>query len=383
MKSILVIEDNAEMRENIAEMLELASYTVIQAGNGKQGVQMARRTQPDLILCDVMMPELDGYGVLQILSNDPLQATTPFLFLSAKADSTDFRFGMNLGADDYLTKPFDDVTLLNAVELRLKKGERKRSDAVASPANLANLTQAILNESTAQQELSDYYPTAHYRKKQQLFTVGSLPMSLFFVIKGKIKVSRLNQAGNEYITALVGAGEFIGYVDLLKGGSYAETAEALDDVTVVTILKADFLELIGHHQGVAAKFIHLLVNDVVEHQKRLLNLAYQSVRKRVAEALLMFQEKFYSPSVNSEQSDLTQLTDAADVPGQPSRLIHKPAGTVLPPMTLSRDNWSHLVGASTETVIRILSDFRSDRLIDISSHQITLLNVGKLAELRQ
>lgn len=147
MRTILVIEDNAEMRGNIAEILELAPYQVVQAVNGKQGVALARQTRPDLILCDIMMPELDGYGVLHILGNDPVLAEIPFLFLSAKAEAADFRFGMNLGADDYLTKPFDDLTLLNAVELRLRKGER--GQVVGSPtgsAGLEKLTRAIMNE---------------------------------------------------------------------------------------------------------------------------------------------------------------------------------------------------------------------------------------------
>ena len=148
MKTILVIEDNAQMRGNIAKILELAPYQVVQAADGKQGVAIARQTHPDLILCDIMMPKLDGYGVLHILGSDPELADTPFLFLSAKAEAADFRFGMNLGADDYLTKPFDDLTLLNAVELRLKKGERGQPVTVVNSVALEKLTQAILHEGT-------------------------------------------------------------------------------------------------------------------------------------------------------------------------------------------------------------------------------------------
>src|SRR5687767_9896639 len=104
---ILLIEDNVEMAENISTILELAKYDVTHASNGKVGVDLAQRNHPDLILCDVMMPELDGYGVLHILNNNPDTASIPFIFLTAKADKTDFRAGMNLGADDYITKPFD------------------------------------------------------------------------------------------------------------------------------------------------------------------------------------------------------------------------------------------------------------------------------------
>lgn len=361
MKTILVIEDNAEMRGNIAEILELAPYQVVQAENGKQGVALARQTRPDLILCDIMMPELDGYGVLHILGNDASLAETPFLFLSAKADAADFRFGMSLGADDYLTKPFDDITLLNAVELRIKKGEHSQPGTILNSAGLEKLTRAILNEGDAKQCLRDNYPMTPYIRKQQLFSAGSSPTSLYFIDKGKVKIFQTDQSGNEYITALLGEGDFVGYMTLLEEGSYTETAEFLEDAQVCTIPKADFLELIYHHQQVANQFIRLLTGEVGEQKERLLKLAYQSVRKRVAEALLMFQRKFYAHSTGWAGT---------------------PTGNTSPAMTLSRDNWSDLVGASTETVIRILGDFKTEGLIGINGSQITLLNIDKLTRLK-
>src|SRR5690349_1960030 len=115
---ILVIEDNADMAENIADILELARYDVIRAANGKEGVELSKQKMPDLILCDVMMPELDGYGTLHILHQDPDTAIIPFIFLTAKSDKSDFRAGMDLGADDYITKPFDSVHLLKIIEMR-------------------------------------------------------------------------------------------------------------------------------------------------------------------------------------------------------------------------------------------------------------------------
>src|ERR1035438_8264745 len=123
MKTILLIEDNNEMRENIAEILELSNFNVLSAKNGKIGVEIANKQKPDLIICDIMMPELDGYGVLHILGKNPDTMTIPFIFLTAKAEKSDFRKGMNLGADDYITKPFSDIELLDAIEMRLKKNE--------------------------------------------------------------------------------------------------------------------------------------------------------------------------------------------------------------------------------------------------------------------
>src|ERR1041384_6762740 len=126
-KKILVIEDNPEVRENTSEILDLAGYNVVVAPNGKVGVELAQKENPDLIICDIMMPELDGYGVLHILNKKSETAGIPFIFLTAKTEKADIRKGMNLGADDYLTKPFDDTDLLNAVEARLRKFQMQQS----------------------------------------------------------------------------------------------------------------------------------------------------------------------------------------------------------------------------------------------------------------
>ena len=125
MKKILIIEDEPEMRRNIATLLRFHEYEPIAAGNGREGVEAARREKPDLILCDVMMPELDGYGVLQALQTDVLLARTPFIFLTAKGEKDDLRSGMNLGADDYLTKPVANADLVRAIEARLRRSQQQ------------------------------------------------------------------------------------------------------------------------------------------------------------------------------------------------------------------------------------------------------------------
>src|SRR6266487_3765403 len=124
MKKILVIEDEPEMRRNITALLRYHNYEPIAAENGRQGVEAARRHKPDLILCDVMMPELDGYAVLQALQTDPSLAGIPFIFLTAKGEKDDLRSGMNLGADDYLTKPVANADLVRAIEARLRRSEQ-------------------------------------------------------------------------------------------------------------------------------------------------------------------------------------------------------------------------------------------------------------------
>ncbi|MEM9164457.1 MAG: response regulator, partial [Cyanobacteria bacterium P01_F01_bin.4] len=128
MNKILVIEDEAQVRENIREILELNDYTVLSADNGQAGLQVAQTQLPDLVLCDVMMPVMDGYGVLESLRQTTQTAAIPFVFLTAKADRANLRQGMNLGADDYLTKPFETRELLAAIQARLAKQQLVEAD---------------------------------------------------------------------------------------------------------------------------------------------------------------------------------------------------------------------------------------------------------------
>jgi DNA-binding NarL/FixJ family response regulator len=125
MKKILVIEDEPEMRRNITALLRYQDYHPIEAANGRAGLALAKREKPDLVLCDVMMPELDGHGVLQALQQDPEMATIPFVFLTAKGERDDLRSGMDLGADDYLTKPVANADLIRAIETRLRRSQQQ------------------------------------------------------------------------------------------------------------------------------------------------------------------------------------------------------------------------------------------------------------------
>jgi DNA-binding NarL/FixJ family response regulator len=125
MKRILVIEDEPEMRRNLATILRLEQFHPIPAENGRIGIDLATRENPDLILCDVMMPEMDGYGVLQALRDNSRTVAIPFIFLTAKGEKPDIRAGMNLGADDYLTKPVPKIELLEAIRSRLQRASQQ------------------------------------------------------------------------------------------------------------------------------------------------------------------------------------------------------------------------------------------------------------------
>ncbi|GAB4422793.1 MAG: hybrid sensor histidine kinase/response regulator [Anaerolineae bacterium] len=127
MTKILVIEDDEALLEDVLTILRFEGYDVLGAPNGAEGVRLAREHLPDLIISDVMMPEVDGYGVLLALQADPATSKIPFIFLTAKAALDQVRLGMRLGADDYLPKPFDNEDLLRAVRARLARGERMKT----------------------------------------------------------------------------------------------------------------------------------------------------------------------------------------------------------------------------------------------------------------
>jgi CRP-like cAMP-binding protein/ActR/RegA family two-component response regulator len=347
--NILLIEDNAEMAENISCILELAHYNVICAPNGKVGVDMAQHKHPDLILCDIMMPELDGYGVIHILGNDPDTASIPFIFLTAKSDKGDFRLGMNLGADDYIVKPFDGLDLLKVIEVRLKKNELLKSFGKGAEDLSAFFNKA--RELKEFQKLSQNRPVRTYKKKEIIFMEGQTPNDLFYIEKGEIKTYKVNYDGKELITGIHKEGQFLGYVPLLEEKPYNENAVVLEDVHITIIPKSDFLTLIYSSKDVARKFIKMLSNNIDEMENRLLDIAYQSVRQRVASALL-------------------KLNDS----------LSQANGDVI--ITIARRDISNIVGAATESLNRTLADFKEEGLIEISGEGLKILNRQKLERLR-
>lgn len=350
MKRILVIDDNTEIRENTAEILHLAGFDTHTAENGKRGVEMAIRDKPDLIVCDIMMPELDGYGVLHLLKKNPETEQIPFIFLTAKTERSDMRRGMEMGADDYITKPFDDIELLRAIETRLKKMDIIHAQYAPGESG-ANDLMKELNGSGLLVLDPEQYDSEKVARKMSLYTEGKRPKYLYFVKSGKIKTYKLHEDGKEYITNLYSTGDFIGHVALLENSSYDDTAEVLEEADVTRIPKDDFLTAVYNDMNIAAKFIKLISRDVKEKEERLLYLAYDSLRKRVAKALVNIHQKFNG----GPQKDK--------------------------PIDISREDIAQYVGTATESLIRTLSDFKSEKLIEIREGKIRILDLEKLKNL--
>lgn len=351
MKKIAVIEDNAEMRENIEEILTLADYEVVTAENGKLGVELVKKELPDLIICDIMMPELDGYGVLYYLSKIPDTSAIPFIFLTAKTERYDMRKGMNMGADDYISKPFDEMELLAAIESRLNKRSRFQEVQLATENKWTSFEEVVLDLKELD-ILKSRAPINEYDKRDVIYAEGEHPKYLFYVESGRVRTYKSNSEMKEMATAVYGPGDFFGYSELLSQENYTESAMALDGAKIALIPKQDFEDLIFQNKDVSINFIKLLAGNVVERETKLVDLAYNTVRKRVATALAELYDKF-----RVRQEDFVEIR-------------------------ITRDELASMVGTATESVIRILSEFKSDGYIKAKGSLITVMDIDGLRNYR-
>ena len=345
MITLLLIEDNPDIRENMAEILALAGYKVLQAPDGKQGVSIALAQKPDLIICDIMMPELDGYGVIHLLQKHVSMRAVPFIFITAKTERAEIRKGMELGADDYITKPFTGTELLNAVEIRLKK-----TAAHDMPDSLQYLRDDVADNKEIRQVFAEKQDTNSYRKKQPVYSEGHQPFRLFLVKSGKVKIFKANEDGKVLITGICHAGDFFGYNALLEGTVYKENAEILEAAEIASITR-DMFETLINSPVVTRQFIRILAGNVREKEAQLLGLAYNSLRKKVAEALMMLLVKYRVDAI-------------------------KP--TVI---AISRENLAAIAGTAKESLVRTLGDFRDEGLIEIRDSDIVILQERKLSRL--
>jgi DNA-binding response OmpR family regulator len=350
-RTILIIEDNLEIREGTAEILELTgSYNVLTADNGKIGVDLALKHVPDLILCDIMMPELDGYGVLYMLSKQESTMHIPFIFLTAKSERVDMRKAMEMGADDYLVKPFDDIELLNSIESRLRKRDSLQS--VLEKRNVLNLSEedqhVLLNDLVKEARVKVY------KKKQLIYEDGDSPIYVYYLVKGKVRTFLYYQDGRELSTNIRTDGQFFGYESILLNEGYTESASALEDTEVALIPKEKFFELMFNKPVIATKFIKLLSGNVKEKEEQMLGFAYDSVRKRVANTLVHVASK------------------TIESPNQNEVVIR-----------ISRDDLAALAGTANETISRMLADFKDEKLIIKEGNAIRIYSIEKLKNIKQ
>lgn len=348
--TILLIDDNQDILENTEEILLLANYKVLCARNGKEGIKLAKNNKPDLILCDIGMSELDGYGVLSALNSIQERVGIPFVFITARTEQSAFRKAMDLGADDYLTKPFDAETLLTIVNTRLKKFEvTKNFYDKSKPLNESSHS---FNLEVDLESLSKNKTIKKIKKKDLLFTEGDQANFLYLIKSGKIKTFKSNDFGKEFIIDIHNEGDFLGYFALLDDCTHKVSAMAIENSEVMIIPKQDFCDVIYSNNDITMKFVKMMSQQFSDAEEKLLKLAYDSARKRVAEALVFVSKKYTIPGNNE--------------------LV----------FNLHRENISALSGISPESVSRNLSSFREEGLIETINGSIKIKDLKKLEKLK-
>ena len=346
MKKILLIEDDVTVRENTAELLELSEYKVITANDGKKGCIKAQQELPDIIICDIMMPEMDGYGVLQELSTNNLTAHIPFIFLSAKTAHKDIRRGMDLGADDYLTKPFEEVDLLSAIESRLAKVSilnslPKEEDSIEDTGKLKNLSEL--------REQFEKYQLLEFKKGDFIYEKGKHSNFFYLVKRGVVKTHHNDDKGKELITSLYKTGDFFGNSSEDPQASNPDYATAMETTELYAVSRESFYDLLLHNPHISIKLVEILNNNLVGLKKQLMNMAYGSVRKKTANTILLFAEK---------------------IEKYPLQTIR-----------ISRSDLASVAGMAPESLIRTLSEFKKEGLIEIEGRNIKLINSQALREI--
>ncbi len=346
MRKILIVEDSLPIREIIAAILALSDYIVLQAENGAQGVEMAKKELPDLILCDILMPDLDGFAVLRILSKNRATSAIPFIFLSSKNDTEDLRLAMNLGASDYLIKPVEKNKLLEAIEARL---QRKASfESEAESVELLSKSPGAL-KSEIKVDFINIFQDAKVKtvtRKEKIYQENDYANYVFFLEAGKVKCFKADAYGKEYVTGIYFANETFGHSPILTGNEYSETAIALEDSRLMLLPKRTFLQVMRTNAQFSLKFIDLLSHNIRENETKMLQLAYATVRERLAETLFRFRKE-------NGLGD-TELSG------------------------ISRDDLASIIGTTKESLVRTLADFKREGSIETSGKDIFIRDEGLL-----
>lgn len=348
-KKIVLIEDDIVLRENTAELLELCDYEVIVAPNGKIGLEKVKSQRPDIIVCDIMMPEMDGYSVLELLAKEEITKHIPFIFISAKTERKDVRKGMDLGADDYITKPFSEDELTSAIESRLAKASILKDIREKNDGSLEMNMNDISTLNDLKNFFQDHGESFKYQQGAVIYKEGQNSNYIFLIINGVVKCNKFDEQGKELTTALHKEDDLFGYTSFTQNIPYQETATAIKNVEMVGISKDQLKMVLDRNHKITLELIQLLTDDLMGVKDQLLQMAYSSVNKKTATTLLKFAEK----------------------------LNHKPDDAI----KISRNDLASVAGIATETLIRAISNLKKEGLIEIEGRNIKILDIKKLQEI--
>ncbi|WP_150451734.1 response regulator [Arenibacter lacus] len=348
MKRVLLIEDDPVLRENTAELLELSEFQVVTASNGNKGVQLAKEHLPDIIICDIMMPELDGYGALQALSQEEQTKQIPFIFLSAKTERKDIRKGMDLGADDYITKPFTEAELVGAINSRLARMNILAEHRDTVNPKSSNIGLGMQTMEHLKNHLVEEGRPFQFSVGEEVYTEGSNSNFIYLVNKGVVKTHKLDEWGKELITGIYKAEDFFGFSCFTKNLPYQEAATAMEEVDLIGLPQDEFVKLLQENPQLAMELMTLLSENLTDAKEQLLEMAYGSVRRKTATTILKFAEKLEKDSQGR---------------------LH-----------ILRSDLASVAGMATETLIRTLSSLKKEGLIRIEDRKIQILDKEGLAK---
>lgn len=348
-KKVLLIEDDNIVRENTSEILELANYEVKTAKNGKIGIEIAKVFLPDIIICDILMPVLDGYGVLQIVSKTPKLEQIPFIFLTAKTNHDDLRRGMELGADDYIYKPFEESELLRAIDSRLKRVEVYETKSNQNLDNLSLFKEGLKSIKNFDSFL-EKKKVFKYKKGETIYCQDSKSSHVFLIKSGIVKTYSSNELGKEFNTGYYTNDAYFGFTSFIKNTTHFENSTAISDTQLYKIYRDEIFSIINNNNHVIYSFIDLLASNLTKCKEQLLLLAYGSVRKKTAITLLKLLEEYPQKTKNE--------------------------------IAITRINLANSIGIAKETLTRTLHDFKEENLIELtSSNSIKIINKDKLQKI--
>jgi CRP-like cAMP-binding protein/CheY-like chemotaxis protein len=342
MARILLIDDDQAFLKMTSEVLNVAGYDVDFAADGKTGVIMAQATHPDLILCDIQMMELDGFGVLKILSKENDTASIPFIFISSQNDGASIRKGLFHGGDDFLIKPIQSSELIDAIEKRLNRIQLWKSSSNEKMDNkfFKNKPIGIF--------LSDFFANRKLKalkKKDKLYYENDFANHTYYLISGKIKTIKTDSYGKEYVTDIFLPGKLLGFLPIQENGEHRETAVAMEPSVIAVVPKHEFVDYLKQEPSFSFAIMQLMSENIAEKENRMLQLAYATVKERVAETLLYFHNEQDAPS---------------------------------PIAGISRDDLASIVGTTKESLVRALSEFKKDGSIKALSKSIAINDVKTL-----
>ncbi|MFZ4263801.1 response regulator [Sphingobacterium sp. HJSM2_6] len=347
MRNILIIESDETLLNKYSDILKLSGYNVISTHNSQKGIELAMNILPSLILCNISIPDLHGFEVLSILLNNPLTSSIPFVFLNSTSSNEVVKKGLELGADDFITKPFQSNQLIRSVEARINKAKNQKWKSL--PINESyNITSNFDKGFEELFELISKSKIRHLKKKQTLFYESDYSQWIYLLVEGSIKTYKLTNDGRQLITGLYTSKSFIGVGTLFLEEPLTESAEAVKNTSVYFLLKSDISELLNKHVQLNKYFMILLSNFLQEKDEQLVELAYNSVRKKLAQVLI----KLSKTSVPIDDIDI------------------------------SRDELAGLAGIANETVSRILTDFKEKGLIERNGSQIQILDYNGLLNIK-